>query len=82
MGFHRYEIRTKTWVCPSCHSVAKKETTNEAIETALILCFPIGIIVWSIRGIIKLFKKREFTSSGDEIIKCSNCGRKVVITKG
>ena len=81
MGFHRYEIRTKTWICPNCHCAVKKETQNDAINTALILLFPIGIIVWCIKGMLRLFDKKEFTPSGDEIVTCANCGEKIVISK-
>ena len=81
MGLYRYEIITKPCICPNCHHTVKKETQNDAIKTGLILLFPIGIIVWCIKGILKLFDKKEFTSSGDEIVTCSNCGKKIVINK-
>ena len=66
MAFYRYEIKTKTWICPSCHHAVKKETKNDAIEAGLALCFPIGIAVWGARGIRKMLIKKELTATGDE----------------
>ena len=62
-------------ICPNCNNVVKTKIDSDALDLFLFVLFPIGILVWLCKLISNFFGEK--TSTGEEIIICPYCGKKL-----